>query len=137
VGSDEVRLLLDTHALLWWLAGEGAFTVEQIELLERAEEKGDTFTVASISLWEIAKLIELGRIELQCSPDVFFDDLEQHPRIMVAAISPRIALESTRLGSAFPRDPADQLIVATARVNGLRLVTADERIRKSGAVPVV
>ena len=49
----------------------------------------------------------------------------------------RIAAESTRLGSAFPNDPADQLIAATARCHGLMLLTADERIVESGVVAVL
>ena len=86
---------------------------------------------------EIAKLTEYGRIELRCSVDVFFDHLENNPRLDVLPLTPRIALESTRLGSAFPRDPSDQLIAATARVHGLRLATADDRIRRSGVVTVI
>lgn len=52
-------------------------------------------------------------------------------------LTPRIALESTRLGSSFHTDPADQVIAATARVHGLKLVTADTRIRESRVVAVV
>jgi PIN domain nuclease of toxin-antitoxin system len=66
-----------------------------------------------------------------------FHDLETHPQIELFALTPQIALESTRLGPKFHTDPADQIIAATARVHGLRLVTADHRIRKSGVVAVV
>jgi len=132
-----MRLLLDTHILLWWLMEEGSLSAEQVEVLERAEESGERLAIAAISLWEIAKLTEYGRIELRCSVDVFFDQLENNPRLDVLPLTPRIALESTRLGSAFPRDPSDQLIAATARVHGLRLATADDRIRRSGVVTVI
>jgi PIN domain nuclease of toxin-antitoxin system len=76
----------------------------------------------------------IGRGE---SPDTFMDELDRSPRLAILPITPRVALESTRLGPAFHRDPADQLIAATARVHGLRLVTADERTRRSGVVAVV
>ena len=69
--------------------------------------------------------------------DQLFRDVETHPQIDLYPLTPRIALESTRLGPKFHADPADQIIAATARVHGLRLVTADHRIRTSGVVAVV
>jgi PIN domain nuclease of toxin-antitoxin system len=132
-----VSLLLDTHVLVWWLQGEGPLSAQQTDALEQAEAAGDPFVVAAISLWEIAKLIERGRLEWRGSPDVLLEELEAHPRLAVLPLSARIAIESTRLGAAFHRDPADQLIVATARVHGCTLVTADDRIRRSNTVPVI
>lgn len=105
--------------------------------LERAETSGEPLGLASISLWEIAKLAGGGRIELLQAPDAFLRELEAHPALAILPLTGRIAFESTQLGPAFHRDPVDQLIAATARVRGLRLVTADERIRRSGAVAVV
>ena len=132
-----MRLLLDTHILVWWLQGTDELSQEQTEALERAEGKDEKLAVATITLWEIAKLIERGRLELRYAADVFFDELESHARLAFLPINSRIALESTRLGPTFHRDPADQVIVATARVHALRLVTADDRIRRSRVVPVV
>ena len=65
------------------------------------------------------------------SVDVLLSEIENHPRFEVLPITARIALESTRLGPSFHRDPADQLIAAPCRVHGLTLLTADERIRAS------
>lgn len=93
--------------------------------------------IAAISLWEIAKLVELGRIELTAAIDDVLQELESGSDFTVLPLDARVALESTRLGSGFHRDPADQLIVATARVHALRLVTADERIRRSSVVATV
>lgn len=132
-----MRLLLDTHVLLWWLAGDGALLPPQIAALDAAETRNEPLGVAAITLWEIAKLCEHGRIALSTTPDSLFDHIENHALLDVIPIDGRIALESTRLGPRFHRDPADQLIAATARVHGLRLVTADQRIRASGVVPVV
>ena len=132
-----MRLLLDTHALLWWLIDEDRFSREQLVRLERAETEGECLGLSSISLWEIAKLAELGKISLHSSVDLLLDQIERHHRIEVLPLTARIALESTRLGPAFPRDPSDQLIAATARVHGLSLLTADRRIRASGVVGVV
>jgi PIN domain nuclease of toxin-antitoxin system len=132
-----VSLLLDTHALVWWIGDEAQLSTKQRSALERAEASGEAIFIAAISLWELAKLIERKRIRVTGSPDVLFDELDSNPMLRVLPLTPRIALESTRLGDAFHKDPADQLIVATARVHGLRLMTSDERIRKCGVVSVV
>ncbi len=132
-----MKLLLDTHILLWWLTGEGPLQRSQVAALETAEAHDEQLGIAAITLWEIAKLCEHGRIVLSTTPDALLELIEAHTRITVVPLDGRIALESTRLGPRFHRDPADQLIAATARVHGLRLVTADERIRSSGAVTVV
>lgn len=132
-----MKLLLDTHALLWWLADAGPLSPTQIRALERAETANDPIGVSAITLWELAKLSERGRVQFDQSVDVVLEEIEQHPALSVLPLDARVALESTRLGDRFPSDPADQLIVATARVHGLRLVTADERIRRSGSVSVL
>jgi PIN domain nuclease of toxin-antitoxin system len=84
--------------------------------------------VSSISLWEIAKLVELGRLELPVPLEKWFDQALAYPGIELIEITPKIAIESTRLPGEFHRDPADQIIVATARVMKCKLVTSDERI---------
>ena len=132
-----MRLLLDTHVLLWWLAGEPRLTRPQTQALDRAAAAGEPCGISAISFWEIAKLIERGRLDLPRSLDQFFDEIEEHPGVRLLPLSPRISIESTRLGARFHHDPADQIITATARVHGLRLVTADEKIRASGVVATV
>jgi PIN domain nuclease of toxin-antitoxin system len=69
--------------------------------------------------------------------EVWLEQLENHPLLAVLPLTARIAAESVRLGEDFPKDPADQIIVATARCHSLRLVTADQRIRRWGKVPLV
>ena len=132
-----MRLLLDTHVLLWWMAEEARLKRPQREAIEAALVSGDRLGVSAITFWEIAKLVERGRLRLPRSVDQLFSDLEPHPEIDLHPLTPRIALESTRLGPRFHADPSDQIIAATARVHGLRLVTADDRIRDSGVVAVV
>ena len=84
--------------------------------------------VSAISCWEIAKLVEYGRLELPTSLDEWFDQALDYPGVQLLALTPEIAIESTRLPGDFHRDPADQIIVATARVYGCPLVTSDEKI---------
>ncbi len=131
-----MRILLDTHVLLWWLDDNTKLSRVQADAITRSEKSGDRMGVASITFWEIAKLVEHERVRLRRTVDDLFDDLEAHPQVAVLPLSPRISLESTRLGARFHKDPGDQIIAATARVFGLSLVTADERMRASGIVSV-
>ncbi len=134
-----MTLAFDTHTLLWWIDGDRdqRLSSDQLAALRRAGERGDPVGVPAICFWEIAKLVERGRLEFDVPLDDVFDEIEEHPTIRVLELTPRIALESTRLGASFHNDPADQLIVATARVHGLKLVTADDRIRGSRVLGVV
>ena len=132
-----MTLLLDTHILLWWLGDLKRLSAVQARALQRADAAGESLGVAAVTLWEIAKLAERGRLQLSQTVDIILHEIERHSALTVLPLTARIALESTRLGDRLPSDPTDQLIVATARVHGLQLLTADERIRKSGAVPVI
>jgi PIN domain nuclease of toxin-antitoxin system len=132
-----VRLLLDTHTLVWWLSAEKRLSQAQRVALSSAAAAGERLGVSAISFWELAKLAERGRLQLNRSIDELFSELEAHPELELYPITPRISLESTRLGPRIHADPADQIIAATARVHALRLVTADERIRRADVVAVV
>src|SRR5262249_1389331 len=136
LGGRALTLLLDTHILLWWLV-DGHLSDAQTSAIERSLAASEPLGVAAISLWEIAKLAERGRIRLTQTIDAGLEQIEQHPSIEVLPMTGGVVAESTRLGAKMPTDPADQLIVATARVHGLRLVTADTRIRDAGGVSVV
>ena len=94
--------------------------------------------VAAITLWEIAKAVELRRLQFDQDLGVILRGIEQHPLLRVIRLDAHVARDSAILGAGMKgSDPADQMIVATARVHGLSLVTADDRIRKSGLVPVI
>ena len=95
-----------------------------------AAEEGSLIGVSAISCWEVAKLVELGRVALSCSLEEWLDQALSYPGVQLIALTPEIAIESTRLPGDFHRDPADQIIVATARVYGCSLVTSDEKILK-------
>ncbi|RMI12730.1 MAG: type II toxin-antitoxin system VapC family toxin [Calditrichaeota bacterium] len=84
--------------------------------------------MSAISCWEIAKLVEYGRLELPCSLKEWFDQALSYPGIYLLPLTPEIAIESTQLPGNFHRDPADQIIVATARVYDCPLITSDKKI---------
>lgn len=129
-----MNILIDTHVLLWWCHDVPRLSPESRALLETTEQRGNAVGLSIISLWEISKLVSKKKYEISRSLDDWFEELEHHPSLKVLPLSVQIILDSMRLGSEFPKDPADQLIAATARCHGLRLMTADERIRRSGVV---
>lgn len=119
-------IVLDTHVWIWWVHDDKKLTPAQRAALEANED--DIIGVCAISCWEIAKLVEYGRLTL---PSEMTDWLEQalgYPGVQLLALTPEIAIESTQLPGTFHRDPADQMIVATARVYDCPLVTSDEKI---------
>jgi len=120
-----LRLLLDTHALIWWQAKS-----KRLSRSARAEMKrADTLLVSAVSCWEVATLLARGRIELDRSLDDWLDDMDADPQVELLALSPRAAIHAHALDRAgFHRDPADRLIYASAADLLVPLVTADERI---------
>lgn len=125
--------LLDTHVWIQRALGE-----RMPEAVDRAlAQHSQDLALADISLWEAAKLVELGRLHLDIPLAEFFRDAIT-PELSVLTITPAIAERAATLeGSGFHKDPADQLIVATALVCGLRLITADHRIHQWNQVPLL
>src|ERR1041384_2025576 len=122
--------------MIWWLTNDRKVSKAHAKLLERSERSGTPVGFSAISLWEIAKLVERGRIELAQSVDDSLEQLETSAFITILPLTGRVAVESPRLGARFHSDPIDQVIVATARCHGLTLLTVDERIIESGVVAV-
>ncbi len=130
IHSDAGRPLLDTHAWIWWVEQDARLGAKAIAALDGLPPDRRPF-LSDISLWEVATLVDLGRLELDVSLDDWFE-AAAHPRsVQIVPITARIASEVARLPETFHRDPADRIIVATSRVQRIRLLTHDERIRHS------
>lgn len=130
-----MRFVLDTHVLVWFALGSRKLSKEQAALLRRCEKTREPIGLAAITAFELAQLAAAGRLTLDAG--VLFDRIEEVGLFEWLPLTPAVAIEATRLGPSFHRDPADQLIAATARVHRLKLMTADERIIGSRAVEVV
>ena len=128
-------IVLDTHAWLWWTLDPDMLSESQREAIVSNEEEG--IGVSAISCWEIAKLCEYGRLELPVDLSEWFDVALTYPGILLLDLTPEIAVESTRLPGDFHRDPSDQIIVATARVQQCALVTLDRKITSYAHVQTV
>lgn len=119
-------IILDTHVWVWWVDG-GAQLPPDYQALIRAEMPNG-LGVCAISCWEVAKLVERGRLQLAQPVDQWLAAALQPP-VQFLPLSPEVAVGSTQLPGTFHRDPADQLIVATARFYDYLLVTLDRLIR--------
>jgi PIN domain nuclease of toxin-antitoxin system len=131
-----VSVLLDTHVLLFWLGGDLRLTSAQAGAIEAASAD-EPLLVSDISLWEVATLLSLGRIRLQRPLRDWLETAVAPPLVRRMSISPAVAAEVAQLPSSFHRDPADRIIVATARVAGAVVATSDGRIVDSGLVETV
>lgn len=121
-------IVLDTHIWVWWVHHDPQLTERLRELIQSYEDEG--LGVSIFSCWEVAKLVELKKLILHCAIDEWLETALQYPGIQLLSLTPKIIVESTRLPGDFHRDPADQIIVATARVHDCALLTVDSRILK-------
>jgi PIN domain nuclease of toxin-antitoxin system len=125
-----MKALLDTHILLFWFENERRLTRSQRRILASATAEDPLF-VCDISLWEICTLYELRRIEISIPLREWLERATAQPLVHVCPITPAVASEVASLPSTFHRDPADRIILSTARVYDLPLVTLDDRIISS------
>lgn len=123
-------ILLDTHVVVW--AGIERKRLSRVaeSALRRGRSSGG-LAIASISLWEMASLFARGRIETYGTIEASVRQVLETVGVIVKPITPEIAVLATQFPESYPRDPADRLIGATARAEGIALVTQDERIRSS------
>jgi PIN domain nuclease of toxin-antitoxin system len=119
-------IVLDTHIWVWWVHGEVHLPQTHRLYLETHEAEG--FGVSIISCWEVAKLVEYARLTLPWPIAEWLDQALSYPGMRLLELTPRIVVESTQLPGTFHRDPADQLIVATARIYNCALMTVDPKI---------
>ncbi len=121
--------LLDTHVLLWWLAGG--------ERLSRAAtgaiEGADAVLLSSLTFWETATLRRLGRVELDRELNVWVQDVLRQPRITLAPLSAEAAAWAGNLEHGFPGDPIDRLLYATSRDLRVPLISKDDGLRAFAA----
>ena len=121
-------IVLDTHIWVWWVHNDAQLTDKHREIIQSHEDEG--LGVSIFSCWEVAKLVELKRLALHCSIDDWLETALHYPGVELLALTPEIVVESTRLPGEFHRDPADQIIVATARIYDCPLLTVDHKILK-------
>src|SRR3712207_3747168 len=125
MGSESLTVL-DTHIWVWWVLDTARLSAGHRRGVSQGG--GDGLGVSIISCWEIALLEARGRLSLPVALETWLTTALAYPGVRLLPLTPRIALEATHLPGDFHRDPADQIIVATARVYDCPLITVDQRI---------
>ena len=126
--SDQELVLLDTHVWIWVATGDQRLHGPSFLRSVARWTSASSMRVSVISVWEAAILEAKRRITFSVSCLEWVQRALQIPGIMLTALTPEIAVESSRLPGNFHNDPADRIIVATAKGLGATLVTQDERI---------
>ena len=121
-------IVLDTHVLLWWVNDPRVLSKPAIKAIDAAA-KSRSVCVSCISSWEIALLVERGRLRLALDARDWLCRCEALPFLSFVAVTNSIAVESVRLPDFPHADPADRIIAATALSLGAALVTKDEKLR--------
>lgn len=129
--SSEKVLLLDTHVWLWLVGGAEPLKRPVLSAVEGAARRG-RIRVSAISVWEVAMLEARGRIRLAKDCLAWVQEALSAPGTSLVPLTPEIAVESSRLPGEFHGDPADRILVATARLLGGTLLTRDARILTYG-----
>lgn len=124
----EGRYLLDTHTWVWWNMRPEKLSA-RVRTLIGSPAKYEELLLSAISPWEFSKLLEEKRIGISIDPEDWIRFALEMPKLRLVAISPVIAYRSTILPAPFHDDPADQIIVASAREENATILTSDDRIR--------
>ncbi len=119
-------IVLDTHAWIWWAGSPGRLSARARTAVETADALG----VSAISVWELATLVAKKRLELDRDVLAWARQALALPRVSLLPLTPEIAVASCSLPADFPGDPADRIIVATARESAAAVVSKDARFRK-------
>jgi PIN domain nuclease of toxin-antitoxin system len=126
-------IILDTHAWIWHVNESDRLSKAARAYIRRADVLG----VHPISCWEVAMLVERGRLRLRLPVAQWVALAVARPKIELLGCTATAAVRAAQLGDTFPSDPADRLIVAAALEEKAALVTGDERIQEWGGVKVI
>lgn len=120
-------ILLDTHVLIWDALAPDRLSRRARQAIVAANQ-GDGIVVCDISLWEMAMLVQKGRVQVNADCQTFISLVLQANKTIVQPITPQIAALAVQFGDEINRDPADRLIAATALAEDIPLVTADQNL---------
>ncbi len=125
--SSNLPLLLDTHIWVNYLNASPILRSKTVQAIEEARSSGNVF-VSVISIWEVALLVRLKRLSLHTSISDWVNQALLLPGVNLLSFSPPIAIDAVDLPNPMHKDPCDRILVASARVERLTLVTRDRDI---------
>ena len=122
-----MKYLLDTHVWIWWNLNPSKLSKKVIKIITDTKNY-DEMLLSAISIWEFCKLVEKKRIVLSCDTEEWINNAIVMPKFRIVQLTSTISYKSTSLPAPFHNDPADQIIVATAREENATILTSDHRI---------
>ncbi|HPQ26608.1 MAG TPA: type II toxin-antitoxin system VapC family toxin [Gammaproteobacteria bacterium] len=122
-------IVLDTHVLIWWVDGDERLSPVARRAIEDELTGRQQLLISAISAWEIAMLIEKGRLVLTMDIGDWLATVEAIEGVVFVPVDHEVAVQSVRLPGEFHPDPADRMIVALARHHAVPLLTADAKIQ--------
>lgn len=129
-------LLIDTHLWLWWLLGQPELTAKERGALDALAAAGTPPGLSAISLWEAQMLVAKGRLKIDAPFTHWLPTAAAPESVVLLPMDVAVILALDNLPNGFHGDPADRIIVSTARAHGLQLATHDGNIRRSHAVKI-
>lgn len=121
-------IVLDTHVLVWWVDGDTKkMSRKACQVLEQHAKRNELL-ISSISVFEITTLERRGRLRFSVSASEWLEQVRRLPEYRIEPLTDDIAERAGQFGDAFPGDPVDRLIAATALLRGVPLVTHDEKL---------
>lgn len=129
-------VLLDTHIWIWWQLGQPELSARERDALDALAEAGTPPGLSAISLWEAQMLVEKERLSMDMPLAIWLATAAASETVTLLPIDVDVVLALDSLPKSFHGDPADRMIVATARAHGLPLATRDGNIRRSRAAPL-
>ncbi|MFA4943435.1 MAG: type II toxin-antitoxin system VapC family toxin [Lentisphaeria bacterium] len=124
-----MKYLLDTHVWVWWNMEPGKLSRKARSVIEKADSYSEIL-LSAISPWEFCKLIEKKRLGISCGAEEWMSQALQMPKLRLVPLTPALVYRSTILPPPFHDDPADQIIVATAREENATIISKDMLIRE-------
>lgn len=121
-------IVIDTHIMVWWVSGDKSLSRAAAKAIKDTLAQGSEVIISSISAWEVSMLIAKGRLVLSMDVESWLDEVAQIDGVRFMPVDNEIGIKSTMMPGEFHKDPADRMIVATARKLAVPLVTADEKI---------
>jgi len=128
-------ILVDTHIVIWLAMEPAKISKKARAVIEETRHRAQGIAISDVTLLEIAMLESKGRINLDASLETFLTEVEA--RFVVLPITGRVCVRALGLPASYPDDPADRVIGATALVEGISLVTADDGIQRSKAMRTI
>lgn len=125
------KLLLDTHVWIWLMLGDERLNLSFRHTVEQYKDK-ELILISAISVWELGMLVERKRIQLEIDCLDWVEQALASSNVNLIPLTPRIAIQSTRLPELSHGDPADRILIATAHEQNAVLITHDQKILDYG-----